>query len=62
LFVNPGEVSGWTFGKPTVMLFDTQTREVETILLGGARSILDAASIRDAAERCEMNAGDETPR
>ncbi|MCA9053349.1 MAG: YfcE family phosphodiesterase [Planctomycetaceae bacterium] len=25
MFLNPGEVSGWTFRRPTVMLFDTAT-------------------------------------
>lgn len=33
LFLNPGEVSGWTFGQPSVMLFDTVTREVRTVPL-----------------------------
>jgi putative phosphoesterase len=33
LFLNPGETSGWTFGRPTVMLFDTATREVQVIEL-----------------------------
>jgi putative phosphoesterase len=36
LYINPGEVSGWTFGKPTVMLFDTRTRDVETVALNNA--------------------------
>jgi putative phosphoesterase len=31
LFLNPGETSGWTFGRPTVMLFDTATREPRLI-------------------------------
>lgn len=31
LSLNPGEIGGWTFGRPTVMLFDTRTRQVETI-------------------------------
>lgn len=33
LFLNPGEVSGWTFGDPTVMLFDTTTQEVQVVRL-----------------------------
>jgi putative phosphoesterase len=33
LLLNPGEVSGWTFGHPTVMLFDTDTRQVEIVSL-----------------------------
>lgn len=32
-WLNPGEVSGWTFGRPTVMLFDTATREPRIIEL-----------------------------
>lgn len=33
LYINPGETSGWTFGNPTVVLFDTQSREVEIVSL-----------------------------
>ena len=33
LFLNPGEVSGWTFGDPTVMLLETTTKEVRVIHL-----------------------------
>lgn len=29
VFVNPGEVAGWMFRKPTVAIFDTETREAE---------------------------------
>ena len=28
-FINPGEVGGWMFRKPTVAMFDTETREGE---------------------------------
>ncbi len=35
LFLNPGEASGWTFGRPTVMLFDTGTKETEIVELNG---------------------------
>ncbi len=31
LFVNPGEVGGWMFRKPTVALLETVTREAEII-------------------------------
>lgn len=31
LFLNPGETSGWTFGRPTVMLFNTTTQEATII-------------------------------
>lgn len=33
LFVNPGEVGGWMFRKPTVAILDTQTREAEIVQL-----------------------------
>ncbi len=29
VFLNPGEVGGWMFRKPTVATFDTVTREAE---------------------------------
>lgn len=35
LVLNPGEVSGWTFRRPTVMLFDTVTRVAKTVPLEG---------------------------
>ncbi|MCA9035466.1 MAG: YfcE family phosphodiesterase [Planctomycetaceae bacterium] len=33
LFVNPGEVGGWMFRKPTVAVVDTETREAEILSL-----------------------------
>jgi len=33
LWINPGETSGWTFGRPTVAVFDTSSRAVEWIRL-----------------------------
>lgn len=33
VFLNPGEVGGWMFRKPTVAVFDTETREAEIISL-----------------------------
>jgi putative phosphoesterase len=33
LFLNPGEVSGWTFGAPTIMLFETTTKEARLVSL-----------------------------
>ena len=33
LYLNPGEASGWTFGRPTVMLFDTVTKQAEVVEL-----------------------------
>ena len=37
LLLNPGEVSGWTFARPTVMLFETGTREARIVPLGDKR-------------------------
>ncbi len=31
LFINPGEVGGWTFRKPTVVVLDSVTRKAELI-------------------------------
>ena len=33
LWINPGESSGWTYGKPTVALWETSTRAVEIVSL-----------------------------
>ncbi len=33
LFVNPGEASGWTYGKPSCALLDTQSRQADIIWL-----------------------------
>ena len=33
VFLNPGEVSGWMFRKPTVAIFDTETRDAEIMRL-----------------------------
>ena len=38
LLVNPGEVSGWTYGQPTIALLDTTTRTAELIALPRASS------------------------
>jgi putative phosphoesterase len=43
LFLNPGEVSGWTFQRPTVMLFDTATREARIVELSEQVSQNDEA-------------------
>lgn len=29
--INPGETSGWTFGRPTIVLFDTTTKQAEIL-------------------------------
>ena len=38
LFINPGETSGWSFGRPTVAILDTVTKQADIIDLmpGGA--------------------------
>lgn len=33
LLLNPGETAGWVFRKPTIAVFDSQTREAEIISL-----------------------------
>jgi uncharacterized protein len=33
LLINPGETSGWTFGRPTIALLETATRQVKVITL-----------------------------
>lgn len=33
LFINPGEVGGWMFRKPTVVILDSQTRKAELVSL-----------------------------
>jgi uncharacterized protein len=37
LFLNPGEVSGWTFGNPTIALLETEGMQVEILPLWEAR-------------------------
>ena len=46
LFVNPGETSGWSHGRPSVALLDTITRQAKIVLL-------------DAAPETETNLGDD---
>lgn len=36
LFINPGETSGWSYGKPTVALLDTETLEARIVPLGSS--------------------------
>ena len=31
LLINPGETSGWTFGRPTIVLLETATREATVV-------------------------------
>ncbi|MEO2019983.1 MAG: YfcE family phosphodiesterase [Fuerstiella sp.] len=31
LFINPGEVAGWMFRKPTVVILDSETRKAEVV-------------------------------
>jgi putative phosphoesterase len=35
LLINPGETSGWTFGRPTIALLDTAARQAQVVELGG---------------------------
>ncbi|WP_397570261.1 metallophosphoesterase [Schlesneria sp. T3-172] len=37
LFINPGETSGWSYGKPTVALLETTTLEAQIVPLKGTR-------------------------
>ena len=34
LLVNPGETSGWTFGRPTIAMYDTASRQARLLDLG----------------------------
>lgn len=43
LLVNPGETSGWTFGRPTVVLFETATMLAEVVPLAEESSRYDRA-------------------
>ena len=38
LLINPGETSGWTFGRPTIMLFETAARKATVIDLQPSES------------------------
>lgn len=49
LFLNPGETSGWTYERPTVMLFDTVTREAEVIELNSLHEPADVPNCSEAA-------------
>jgi putative phosphoesterase len=42
LRINPGETSGWTFGRPTVVLFETATQTAR---------VVDLSAVRQPAER-----------
>jgi putative phosphoesterase len=41
LLINPGETSGWTFGNPTIVLLETETRVAEIVSLK-APELVDA--------------------
>ena len=43
LFINPGETSGWTFGKPSVALLETESMDVKLLDIRCA-----AAAVTDA--------------
>ena len=38
LFINPGETSGWSYGKPSVALLDTRTMEARIVWLNEAET------------------------
>jgi hypothetical protein len=42
LLINPGETSGWTFGRPTIAMLESDTMEVELIDLLQAAAPVDA--------------------
>jgi putative phosphoesterase len=39
LFINPGETSGWTFGRPTIVLLETTDRSTKVVELEPAQSL-----------------------
>ena len=41
LFINPGETSGWTFGRPSVAVLETESMQVEVL---GIESVQAAAA------------------
>jgi putative phosphoesterase len=41
LLINPGETSGWTFGRPTIAMLETTTRQVGIITLKPTASATD---------------------
>jgi putative phosphoesterase len=48
LLINPGETSGWTFGRPTIALLETSTQSVELIELAAPSeegSMLDRPTV-----------------
>jgi putative phosphoesterase len=52
LLINPGETSGWTFGRPTIVLLDTGTRKARIIDLAPAAAACGtAAASAPAGER-----------
>ena len=52
LFINPGETSGWTFGRPTVVLFDTKTMQANIVELHCGRATA-SLSLRDSRDEGE---------
>jgi putative phosphoesterase len=37
LWINPGEASGWTFGRATIAILDTETSQAQLVDLGAVR-------------------------
>lgn len=42
MLINPGETSGWSFGRPTIAILETTTREVQIIDLVPAAALVDS--------------------
>jgi hypothetical protein len=47
LLINPGETSGWSFGRPTIALFDTSTKQATIVELAPASA--PAAPVEEVA-------------
>jgi hypothetical protein len=45
LLINPGETSGWTFGRPTIVLLETRTMEAEVVELARLTSHVPADTV-----------------
>lgn len=53
LYINPGETSGWTFGRPTVALLETATMHAE---------VLEMRPQPALEQECRLTAPPESPR
>lgn len=57
LQINPGETSGWTFGRPTVVIFETASREARIIDLRDVLLIAPPARTKTRANRQSISRG-----